>query len=961
MILQTVIFNSLRKRRQNTLKLTKASSLLLAVIIYNCINNISIVSSFVAETNLPQTKSNILDSLPKTSNNSVNGSSESFVSENKTLEDTESKERSSLDDVEDSQVEGDASHDEAYTSIISNYYTSDPFFEDSKEAGNSNANQKHRKLVASEHRKNGKMRHKIRIKTKKVNPPKPSSMQKHANQYINTKNDELRNGRLPNRRPDQTRKQFYTKTPIVKSLPSRRNFNSLNKNAPRELSLKYQTNEPNTNLDSLRKTTKANKNSKNPPLYIHDLPRFSDENAFPPDDDWGKDNFDLITSMESEKHHKPSYARRHNLVQPRPEEISQMPKMKTNTLRLRDSIQDKPTTIEGRESNIGRPFSRNQVATERQSFSELIPVTEGEKSNKNLNNKKRVHSRTRSKSRLNKGRNKNLKDNINFKESDEFPQDEEGLVPILPDIEGGNDPFDFLESGRSNFKESEFGTEFGGPVIAGLPGGPKSHTFFEIMDDFFVEPEIRFPHPDRPPNYPDTKENYLSKHLYEDNKIKSPTEYPDFFELGHRELPASFLSHQPHNPSFHKEGPRPETFNEEKYHYLHKEPRYVSEPLRPENQDFFDQVPSPLPSHYQKEKFYADHPHPNYPPLKSEYYRVKETESYTNNHGGYVPKTSNIKRPFEDSTYQPLSQKGHPYAKPLKYHNPLDYSYNPSHVEEFEIRKLPPLESYHHKDEDYRPIVHELPRTSPYQHHDPPPVYHAKPDSYLVKHPSVISHNQNYFGEKKHFDFYPQKEYSPEQSFKEQSPYAFNLVSNNHKTPYYDDYPHVAKFGPPYKRQVNNDTKDHRSKGARLLKTNTDSLILPDNGFLDIPKLDIGKAFGSFSDNPDLSPPARFEIPEYLSRSLNEDLELEPGLFDNPTKNSYDRNTIDRKDGMTNDDKVSNFEVADLLLGQIESKIFTCFCPINTFDFHVNFCENFCDNVCCWYCLEGRVKCFDVH
>ena len=46
-------------------------------------------------------------------------------------------------------------------------------------------------------------------------------------------------------------------------------------------------------------------------------------------------------------------------------------------------------------------FSRNQVATERQSFSELIPVTEGEKSNKNLNNKKRVHSRTRYKSRLN--------------------------------------------------------------------------------------------------------------------------------------------------------------------------------------------------------------------------------------------------------------------------------------------------------------------------------------------------------------------------------------------------------------------------------------------------------------------------------------------------------------------------------------------------------------------------------
>ena len=47
-------------------------------------------------------------------------------------------------------------------------------------------------------------------------------------------------------------------------------------------------------------------------------------------------------------------------------------------------------------------------------------------------------------------------------------------------------------------------------------------------------------------------------------------------------------------------------------------------------------------------------------------------------------------------------------------------------------------------------------------------------------------------------------------------------------------------------------------------------------------------------------------------------------------------------------DKVSNDEVAGLLLGEVKSKIFTCFCPVNTFNFYVNDCEHSSDNFCCW-------------
>ena len=61
------------------------------------------------------------------------------------------------EDIEDSQVEGDSSHDDAYTSIIANYYTADPFFGDTKKLGSAKPVLKHKKLVASEKTRNGKL------------------------------------------------------------------------------------------------------------------------------------------------------------------------------------------------------------------------------------------------------------------------------------------------------------------------------------------------------------------------------------------------------------------------------------------------------------------------------------------------------------------------------------------------------------------------------------------------------------------------------------------------------------------------------------------------------------------------------------------------------------------------------------------------------------------------------------
>jgi hypothetical protein len=64
---------------------------------------------------------------------------------------------------------------------------------------------------------------------------------------------------------------------------------------------------------------------------------------------------------------------------------------------------------------------------------------------------------------------------------------------------------------------------------------------------------------------------------------------------------------------------------------------------------------------------------------------------------------------------------------------------------------------------------------------------------------------------------------------------------------------------------------------------------------MDIPKLNIAREMG-FPDTQDLSPPPKFEIPEYLARSLNDDLDLHSALFDGEIKDSYDLDAIDRKE-----------------------------------------------------------------
>ena len=78
--------------------------------------------------------------------NSDEKNAELIVSEiNKSTRNGSKTESNSNDNVEDSQVEGDSSHDEAYNSIIRSYYTTDPFFSGGKDITNLNTFQKERK------------------------------------------------------------------------------------------------------------------------------------------------------------------------------------------------------------------------------------------------------------------------------------------------------------------------------------------------------------------------------------------------------------------------------------------------------------------------------------------------------------------------------------------------------------------------------------------------------------------------------------------------------------------------------------------------------------------------------------------------------------------------------------------------------------------------------------------------
>ena len=126
-----------------------------------------------------------------------------------------------------------------------------------------------------------------------------------------------------------------------------------------------------------------------------------------------------------------------------------------------------------------------RYATERQSFSDLLPPKE--RKVKGTKKQKQVKPKTRSKTKSIKATKNGKNSSFNFRESEEFPGDERGDIPFLPEIEGGKAPFNFLEPDG-----------FAGGVVAGFPGAPPSQSFFEIMDDFFDEPKLQFPPPPPP-------------------------------------------------------------------------------------------------------------------------------------------------------------------------------------------------------------------------------------------------------------------------------------------------------------------------------------------------------------------------------------------------------------------------------------------------------------------------------
>jgi hypothetical protein len=124
----------------------------------------------VTETTVQDTENVVTDKLSENVIKSEEKNAERIVSKvNNSPRNGTRVESSTNGMVEDSQVEGDSSHDEAYNSIIKNYYTTDPFFHGGADIKNLNAIQKERKLVASEKVRNGKLRHKIRVKSKKTN------------------------------------------------------------------------------------------------------------------------------------------------------------------------------------------------------------------------------------------------------------------------------------------------------------------------------------------------------------------------------------------------------------------------------------------------------------------------------------------------------------------------------------------------------------------------------------------------------------------------------------------------------------------------------------------------------------------------------------------------------------------------------------------------------------------------
>ena len=331
---QTVIIRPLQKGRLNKELVLVSLVILLAVTILKSVSGAELVNGeTVTDSTLQNTQPMvIIDNAIKDSNVSVEKDSKQILA-NQSAQLMNKDERtgnSLIEDVEDLQVEGDGSHDEAYNSIIANYYTADPFFEGIKESEKSNMLQKHRKVIASEKHKNGKLRHKIRVKSKKAQRPEPM-------QYLNKPSTRSRTS------PKQNSMQYLTsvnkmnpsKKPIVKSLPSRRSYNILKKKRPQQVKPKLeQQKERNSNGFMVGKN--GDSYNLSPSNFVQNRgntpPNFSDQNAFPPSDDWGKDTFYPSNAYPS------PYKTRPDSPNPRPEEISQMPKIRIKKLKSRNKV-----------------------------------------------------------------------------------------------------------------------------------------------------------------------------------------------------------------------------------------------------------------------------------------------------------------------------------------------------------------------------------------------------------------------------------------------------------------------------------------------------------------------------------------------------------------------------------------------------------------------------------------------
>ena len=165
-----MIIRAFQIQRQNR-NMSPILLLFLAIITNKCISDIASVSGSVTEATLHETNTIISDNVKLNLSNGADEDPKRLLNQTDQFKDSQvHTENNVMEDVEDSQVEGDSSHDEAYNSIIANYYTADPFFGGSTgETKNINAPHKDRKIIASEKFKNGKLRHKIRVKSKKTN------------------------------------------------------------------------------------------------------------------------------------------------------------------------------------------------------------------------------------------------------------------------------------------------------------------------------------------------------------------------------------------------------------------------------------------------------------------------------------------------------------------------------------------------------------------------------------------------------------------------------------------------------------------------------------------------------------------------------------------------------------------------------------------------------------------------